>query len=257
MKDEVLFKCYDVVSVESGNVIGRFKKKYDAEMAVEWLNGSSKTELIRLKPKNITVKDLEEYLLIHRAGLCYKTSEDFINEFKRLLAQMNKSYNLKDKSKKAFVKIDNFWWRLSLTTPLDKATVYNYSGGHMSEIDCTKKEIVEAEDWEFLDWKGTVLYDDHFNTGWLSPSGDFYGCDYRAHYMCALMVLRQDDKKLEEKGYIRITKSINKDELSAQIPYFLNHTYPKPTKKQMDYLAGSKIKNINHLLKEYYKDLEP
>lgn len=257
MEQEVLFKCYDVVSIESGNVIGRFKKKYDAELSVEWLNGSSRANLVKVKLKKITVKDLEEYMLIHRAGLCYKTSEDFINNFKQLLKEMNKSYQLKDSSKNAFVKIDNYWWKLSLTTPLDKATVYNYSGGHMSEIDCTKKEIVEATDWEFLDWKGTVLYDDKFDTGWLSPSGEFFGCDYRAHYMCALMVLRQEDKKLEEKGYIRITKSFENDKLSAQIPYFLNHSYPKPTKKQMDYLAGSKIKNINHFLKEYYKDLEP
>lgn len=254
--DDILFRCYDVISVESGNSIGRFKKRYDAEQAVLWLNTASGSELIRLKPVAVTLEDLEEYLKLYKAGVCYKSSEDFINEFKRILSQMSKSYKLKDENKQAFVKIKNFWWKLGLSKPLDKATVYNYSGGHMSEVDCTNLEIAEAEDWQNLDWSGTVLCDNSYKTGWLSPDGVFTGCDYRCHFMCALMVLKQPDSALEEQGYIKITQAMDRNELSAIIPYCIKSSYPKPTKSQLDFLAGLEIRHINHFLKEYYDELE-
>ena len=254
--ETILLRCYDIISVDSGSILGRFKKKYDAEQVVQWLNGSSGTELIRMQPKDIKFTDLEKFAQLYRAGLCYNSSEEFIIEFKKLLARMNKSYQLKDPNKKAFVKHNNFWWRLSTTTPLDSATLYNYSGGHMSEVNCEGREVVEAEDWSDLDWSGTVLYDNSYKTGWVAPTGEFYGCDYRCHYMCALMVLKKTDKELEEAGYIKVTKDLSKDKFSVQIPYYLKSSYPKPTKKQLETLAGFEIREVNNLLKVYYEELD-
>ena len=254
--EPILLRCYDVVSVDSGNIMGRFKKKYDAEQVVQWINSASGTELLRLQAKDIKFADLEKFAQLYRAGLCYNSSEDFINEFKKLLSRMNKAYQLKDPNKKAFVKHKNFWWRLSTTTPLDDATLYNYSGGHMTGVNCENAEIVEADDWNCLDWNGTVLLDDSYKTGWVAPNGEFYGCDYRCHYMCALMVLKKKDTELEEQGYIKVTKDLSKDKLSVAIPYYLNPSYPKPTKQQLDRLAGLEIREINRLIKEYYEELE-
>lgn len=255
--ETILLRCYDIISVESGSILGRFKKKYDAEQAVSWLNGASGTELIKMQAKDIRFTDLEKFAQLYRAGLCYNSSEDFINEFKKLLNRMNKSYNMKDPTKKAFVKHKNFWWRLSTTTPLDDATLYNYSGGHMSGVNCENAEIVEAEDWDQLDWKGTVLYDNsQYKTGWISPHGEFYGCDYRCHYMCALMVIKKKDTELEEQGYIKITKDLSNDKLSVVIPYYLKASYPKPTKAQLEHLAGMENKDINRLIRNYYEEMD-
>lgn len=257
MDKEVLFRCYDVVSVESNNVIGRFRKKAEAQLSVDWLNGAAKATLVKLVAKDVTVDDLYNYVSLHRAGFCYKTSQDFVDEFLKRMQDVGNCYNLKDKNKTAFVKIKNYWWELDTATPLNKATVYNSAGGRMTEVDCTKLQIAEATDWQDLNWKGTVVWDNNFKTGWLAPSGEFFGCDYRCHSTCANYVLKSSEQKLEKTGHIKITKMLGRESLEAMIPCYINPKYPKPTSAQIKYLLDRKdISNAQYILQYLDEEME-
>jgi len=70
------------------------------------------------------------------------------------------------------------------------------------------------------------------------------------------MVIKKKDTELEEQGYIKITKDLSNDKLSVVIPYYLKASYPKPTKAQLEHLAGMENKDINRLIRNYYEEMD-
>ena len=76
-----------------------------------------------------------------------------------------------------FYKINNFWWEL------EGNKLYNMSGGHqLAEwFNIKDEDIVEAKDWEYLDWIGTDIFNDNLKTGWINRDGKFYGCGCEWH----------------------------------------------------------------------------
>ncbi|MBE7082455.1 MAG: hypothetical protein E7378_02085 [Clostridiales bacterium] len=105
---------------------------------------------------------------------------------------------------KEFVKIDNFWWEYDTTTPPYNATLKNMGFGKMSGVDIEGLIRVQAEGFECLDWYGTRVYDNKYKSGWLSPEGKFYGCDYASHIAQAKLVHRLRECDLERDGWIKI-----------------------------------------------------
>ncbi len=157
-----------------------------------------------------------------------------------------KYYIPKDLNNKAFVKIDNFWWELDISTPLKKATVYNMGSGRMTEIDVSGDEICEAKDWQYLNWEGTEILSNKYETGWLDRDGKFYGCDYRCHSMQAELIHNADERSLELAGYIKITNIyFHGMQLEALLVHDRNHNLIKPTQAQLQYLNQSNIKNLD------------
>ena len=63
-------------------------------------------------------------------------------------------------------------------------------------------KIIEANSWDDLDW--SYLLDDTSITGWISPSGDFYGCAPRDHDDVAYYILHSTEQELEVKGFVKI-----------------------------------------------------
>lgn len=257
-QEEVLFKCYDLVSVEDNKLIARFNKKQEAEIACDWLNRATGQTLSKVVTKKMTVNDLEYYVKLHKAGGIYKSSEDYIEDMLRRLNNIRNCYKKKDLNKTPFVKIDNFWWELSTEHALDSCTVYNYVGGKMSDCDCTNLQIVEADSWEYLDWSGTSLWSDQYKTGWLAPNGKFYGCDYRYHNMSANLVHHKTEKEMEQAGYIKFTHKLGDfEKLEIYIPANISPKYPKPTKAQINYILDTKDENLIKRLSRYIKQDHP
>lgn len=252
--EEVLFKCYDLVGAEDNKFIGRFNKKQEADLACEWLNKATGQTLSKVVTKKLTVNDLEHYVKLHRIGSVYKTNEDFIEDILKRLNHLRNKYQLKDPTKKPFIKIDNFWWELSTEHALNDCTVYNYAGGKMTGLNCTNSHIVEADSWEFLDWKGTDLWSNQYKTGWLAPNGKFYGCDYKFHSMSANLVHHKTESEMEKAGYMKITHSLgNWEKLDLLIPSSINPKYPKPTKAQINYILDTKNKDLINRITRYIK----
>ena len=73
-----------------------------------------------------------------------------------------------------FVKYKNYWWEYDPKDSLKSATLYNAVGGRNSDCDIRFCDVATAEDFEYLDWSGTCVYDNSkFLSGWLSPKGEF------------------------------------------------------------------------------------
>lgn len=101
---------------------------------------------------------------------------------------------------------DNGWWSY------ENGNLVNRGGGsHEADSLDSYKEKVECDSWEnFLKTdtyrNSLILKDSKF--GWLSPEGDFYGCDYRDHEKVAIYYFGKDEEELEESGWAKITLSI-------------------------------------------------
>lgn len=61
-----------------------------------------------------------------------------------------------------------------------------------------------VESDEDLDWSQTYLNDPESNSGWLSPSGEWHGCDSQHHDTVARLILRKTVDELEKEGWCRV-----------------------------------------------------
>ena len=74
-------------------------------------------------------------------------------------------------------------------------------------------------------------------SGWLSPKGEFYGCDYRSHDSLARYVLHKETYQLEREGYIKINYEEPHGETKRY--YILMGEKTIPTEKQIRYLYNT------------------
>lgn len=116
-----------------------------------------------------------------------------------------------------FVRLEDFWYEYDDTTPLENAEIYNSVFGRSTE-DITGCEIIELDSADDLDWRGTSIYDDKCECGWLSPDGKFYGCEYTQHSLQARILHGVSEFELEEKCFIKIRyDDASRKELTADV----------------------------------------
>ena len=140
---------------------------------------------------------------------------------------------------KQFVKYENWWWELDTTTPSDNATLYNMFGGKNSGVDVTGLEVVHAQNWRDLDWRGTAAYDSKYKTGWLSLDGKFYGCDYRYHDYNARFIHGKTEDQLENEGWVKIACRLNlqtRQIEGLQAIFGCRDGYTYPSSEQLKYI---------------------
>lgn len=144
---------------------------------------------------------------------------------------------------KYFVKYNNWWWEYNPNLPITNTTLYNDGMGRSSDIDISGLETTIAESRSDLNWYGTEVYDNSYKTGWVSPEGKFYGCDYRRHLAQARYVHGKNEEQLESEGWLKIsykivhTKTQNIKSLEAIYPCF-NQTNP-PTLEQLTFVRNN------------------
>lgn len=138
-----------------------------------------------------------------------------------------------------FVKLKNWWWEYDETLPRSCTTLYNYAGGKTSDIDIEGMETATAEAFSDLNWYGTEVYDNKYKTGWLSPEGKFYGCDYRRHSAQAKFVHNKSECDLEDAGWVKISYRLyyNKDGTQhLEAMFFAKNKTIYPTNGQLNYI---------------------
>lgn len=135
-----------------------------------------------------------------------------------------------------FIKYEDFWWQWDdESSKLDYAKLIRpyYNPSYVNANDL---ELVEVESWNDLNWYGTKLYDDKYDTGWLDRNGKFYGCAYEYHEEQAEFVHKVSEEDLERKGFVKITKDFD----GSLIAYFSGDLYDdniRPSKAQEKYLS--------------------
>ena len=70
--------------------------------------------------------------------------------------------------------------------------------------------------------------------GWLSPDGDFYGCDYTNHEELAELYFGKEDLEMEKNGWVKIFRSVELGE-----PVYCQH---KLTLRQRCFIEDRCIK---------------
>lgn len=90
----------------------------------------------------------------------------------------------------------NGWWEIEGTYAVNRC-----GGRHHFEKGKYDK-VVEAEDWDHLDYSYLIKPDSEF--GWISPNGDWYGCNYRDHVPVAEFYLKKSERELEKSGWVKV-----------------------------------------------------
>ena len=105
-----------------------------------------------------------------------------------------------------------------------------------------KDEILAVADFpdedSFVEYHRKDIYSylikEDSDLGWLSPEGDFYGCDWAAHEEVANLYFNKSDLELEKEGWIKIFRSIELGE-----PVYCQH---RTSLQQRLYLEDHDIK---------------
>lgn len=148
-----------------------------------------------------------------------------------------------------FVKLNNFWWQYDENTPKNSATLFNIYGGKNSLNDITNCEIVEAKDFQNLNWKDTAVWDDKCKLGWLDRDGNFFGCSYEYHEMQAYLVHHSTPRQLEKLGWIHISTPSKYDSYIINAQYFGDYENGvMPTDAQLNYLMKRADVQINNVI---------
>ena len=147
---------------------------------------------------------------------------------------------------KNFVKISGFWYEYDASTPPYCSKVfYEDDKGHFF-LDITCLEKVEADKIEELDWHGSIILNNEYRTGWLSPEGVFYGCEAYHHKQQAKFIHKKDELMLEKEGWIRINYNLKQNGEKHLIAGFgAEDITIYPTKEQLKYLLKKYADNAN------------
>lgn len=94
----------------------------------------------------------------------------------------------------------NGWWEI------DGNRLVNPAGGYHLYVPSPDDKIVEAE--SFFDLDHSYLLDSDSEYGWISPEGQFYGCDYHCHEDVAQYIFGVPSNELEEMGWVKIYSDI-------------------------------------------------
>ena len=141
-----------------------------------------------------------------------------------------------------YIKYKNTWWKYDEATPANDATIVSNSGVRMCNIDISNLQQQKANSFFELDWLNTPVFSSKYKTGWLSPDGTFFGCDYHFHDDQAFLIHKKDEQKLENDGWIKISYDFVKNGIdSNKLEAFFNSNDEMvyPTNKQLAYIANN------------------
>lgn len=142
---------------------------------------------------------------------------------------------------KHYVKYKNWWWEYDPSLPKTNTNLINSYGGINSGVDISGLETATAENKSGLNWYGTEAYDIKYKTGWLSPNGKFFGCDYRNHASQAKYVHGKSENELENEGWVKISYTIyyNKNRTRDLEAIFGAKDYSVyPSREQLEYIKA-------------------
>ena len=146
-----------------------------------------------------------------------------------------------------FIKYKKAWWRVKENSKIDNADIECYDYVCKHHMDLREFEIVEANDFNELDWSNTELLNPNSKFGWLDRDGNFYACDFACHEFQAMYIHKSDSVKLEDMGWIHISARAP-DMLGTLFAHFYGD-YKNgviPTDAQLAYIVKRPdIKNID------------
>ncbi len=118
-------------------------------------------------------------------------------------------------------KVDNGWWLID--EKLNR--LYNRRSGYHSYEPSGNDIIVEADNWQDLDWSCLLKPDSPY--GWIDLNGTFYGCDHFEHAELADLYFKSNERALEDIGYIKVYR-----EIDGTVAYYTSRRFPTEKQEQ-------------------------
>lgn len=95
-----------------------------------------------------------------------------------------------------------FWAKESDTSPLHYTDYRSFKIPKSSDDNILER--CEASSFEELDFNKTTLVDASYDSGWISPLGDFIGCKPYDHDAVAWFIFHSRGSDLEKFGWVRL-----------------------------------------------------
>lgn len=147
---------------------------------------------------------------------------------------------------KHFVKISDFWYEYDPTTPMNETQVVDVDLDEDLCMDIREYERAQANQKKDLDWRQTIILNDKYRTGWLSPDGTFFGCEAYHHKLQAQYVHGMRETALENNGWIRINYMFQEDGNKSLVASFSAEDMTiYPTIEQLKYILNNYSDNKN------------
>lgn len=144
-----------------------------------------------------------------------------------------------------FVKYKNMWYQVKERLDENKAVLLSVREKTMT-VNIDGLETCHADDFSTLDWNNTCIYSDSYETGWLSPNGEFYGCDFEHHNIQAKYIHNCYECDMERNGFIKLTYTDKRAKRLCAIYNKIDGKY-LITPKQYRYLSYLDIENFDNL----------
>lgn len=148
---------------------------------------------------------------------------------------------------------DGYWWKVLNVEKAEDLSVgdvicaENLCGGRFSSYAVKSEDkIVNAKDWESLDWKPILLRPDS-KYGYIAPDGRWYGCNYSDHNDLCRFVLGEETP--EELGWVKVYKGSYCDpEVYSRRKFFtdeqMNTLIDRGLRDEEDRELNSKIQDM-------------
>lgn len=141
------------------------------------------------------------------------------------------------KDLKVFKKIKTSFWKHPTWREVDCDRLVNVSGGWMPWSD----DIVVLDErttfwFDMLDWRDCGILSESSVLGWLSPEAEFFRCEYYGHNDLVEFIIKANLNDIEHLGWIKVTLGYDNQGRDAFLPHMLDDKFPKPTKKQIQWL---------------------
>lgn len=129
-------------------------------------------------------------------------------------------------------------WTTKILHPTMGECYRNFNGGC---LPCHLADVVESaicrDEKTFIEHYRKEIYsyliDDKSLYGWLSPSAEFYPCDYTHHQELAELYFGKQEVELEKEGWIKVFKEFNGLE-----PVYAK---PNPSSIQLEWLNDNGV----------------
>lgn len=154
---------------------------------------------------------------------------------------------------KNYVKVDGYWVEYDPADSNALMSIYKDIFGDKEKFDILKLELSQAEKEDDLNWENTNICNKINRTGWLSPNGEFFGCEPWFHAKQANLIHKKDERDLEREGWVKIIYADSlKDEKVLKVEFYSDDDMVYPTKEQLNYVFNnySDNKHLYYALRE-------
>lgn len=211
---------YDIYSKDENTFIARFSNIEEAKKTAIWLNKNYGNNCCVIKIIHAPISKVSAF---NKPGILFNDCNDFVNYVGRANHTQEKKVSkpAKNIEKHTYVKYNNRWWLIDPLSSHCNATLTDALSGivvknvDVSKVIKNKNNVAKVGDIRDLNWNDTVLVNyNNCQTGWVAPSGLFFGCEPKNFPLLYQVVLDKEiNGKYSAKNFLGVNANAIKNKL--------------------------------------------